>query len=194
LVPSRSWSSILCTPQTEDLYFKSINTTVDQYRAFLEAVRTGLLVLPNCDLDTGNQTKGAEYSLTDDTYAQLLSQLTDRKFNPTSADLRANILDFYSDLPAPIETKKDNARWQSVLVSLDQLKLVISAPVVADGPAQLTRGVPETTVLPRTPVPPAIVVGFVGGLIRRENLVQSEVQLAGAPAQGLPLGGGCRDL
>ena len=27
------------TPQTEELYFKSINTTVDQYRAFLEEVR-----------------------------------------------------------------------------------------------------------------------------------------------------------
>ena len=32
------------TPQTEDLYFKSINTTVDQYRAFLEEVRTDSLV------------------------------------------------------------------------------------------------------------------------------------------------------
>ena len=34
------------TPQTEDMYFKSINTTVDQYRAFLEEVRTDSLVLP----------------------------------------------------------------------------------------------------------------------------------------------------
>ena len=33
------------TPQTEDLYIKSINTTVDQYRAFLEEVRTDTLVL-----------------------------------------------------------------------------------------------------------------------------------------------------
>ncbi len=45
------------TPQTEDLYFKSINTTVDQYRIFLEAVRSDTLVLPNCDLDSGNVTK-----------------------------------------------------------------------------------------------------------------------------------------
>jgi len=176
------------TPQTEDLYFKSINTTVDQYRALLEAVRAGLLVLPNRDLDTGNQTKAAEYSLTDDTYAQLLSQLKDRKFNLTSADLRANILDFYSDLSAPIETKKDNARWRSVLVSLDQLKLVTPAPVAADGPAQRTRGVPETTVLPRTQVPPAIVIGFVGGFIKRDNLVHSEVQLAARLRKAYPVG------
>jgi len=123
------------TPQTEDLYFKSINTTVDQYRAFLKEVRTDSLLLPNCDFDSGQVTKAAEYSLTDDTYAQLLSQLSGRKFDLTSPELRANILSFYSDLSAPIETKKDPVRWQSVLTSLDQLRLVTPAPVVASGPA-----------------------------------------------------------
>src|SRR6478609_5768351 len=68
------------TPQTEDLYIKSINVTVDQYRTFLELERTDTLVLPNCDLDSGNGTKAAEYSLTDDVYAQLLAQLSERKF------------------------------------------------------------------------------------------------------------------
>ena len=47
------------TPQTEDLYFKSINTTVDQYRAFLEEVRTDTLVLPNCDFDSGQRDQGS---------------------------------------------------------------------------------------------------------------------------------------
>src|SRR5580704_15848897 len=117
------------TPQTEDLYFKSINTSVDQYRAFLEAVRTNSLVLSNSDLDSGNSTKAAEYSLTDETYAKLLSQLSERHFESTPPDLRANILDFYSDLSAPIETKKDSARWQSVLTSLDQLRLATPAPI-----------------------------------------------------------------
>src|ERR1700737_4645850 len=53
------------TPKTEDLYIKSINTTVDQYRIFLEQVRTDTLLLPNCDLDSGKPTKAAEYSLAD---------------------------------------------------------------------------------------------------------------------------------
>ena len=123
------------TPQTEDLYFKSINTTVDQYRALLEEVRTGLLVFPNCDLDSGNVTKAAEYSLTDDTYAGLLAQLSERKFEGTSSALRDNILQFYSDLSVPIETKKDGVRWQAVLTELDQLKAV--APVtVASSPVR----------------------------------------------------------
>ncbi|MFY9559823.1 MAG: zinc dependent phospholipase C family protein [Terriglobales bacterium] len=124
------------TPQTEDLYIKSINTTVDQYRIFLEQVRTDTLVLPNCDFDSGKPTKAAEYSLTDDTYAKLLGQLSDRKFERTSPELRANILDFYSDLSALIETKKDQDDWKSVLSELDQLKAMAPVPTVAGSPAQ----------------------------------------------------------
>jgi hypothetical protein len=124
------------TPQTEDLYIKSINATADQYRAFLEEVRADSLLLPNCDLDTGNATSAAEYSLADASYASLLAQLSGRKFDQTSPDLRANILDFYSDLSAPNDTKKDQGRWQSLLISLDQLKLLTPAPVVAGNPAQ----------------------------------------------------------
>jgi hypothetical protein len=124
------------TPQTEDLYFKSINTTVDQYRMYLQQVRAGSLELANCDFDTGKETKAAEYSLTDDTYAKLLDQLAGRKFDLTSTELRANILNFYSDLSLPLETKKDSGRWQNVLSSLDQLKLAVPIPTLAAIPAK----------------------------------------------------------
>ena len=124
------------TPQTEDLYIKSINTTVDQYRVFLEEVRTDTLVLPNSDLDTGSPTKAAEYSLTDDSYAKLLAQLSERKFAGISPELRANILDFYSDLSARIETKKDQNDWKKVLTELDQLKSMTPVPIAAGSPAQ----------------------------------------------------------
>jgi len=124
------------TPQTEDLYIKSINTTVDRYRAFLEEVRNDSLVLPDSDLDTGNPTKAAEYSLTDDAYAKLLARLSERKFDLTSPGLRENILQFYSDLSVPIETKKNGVRWQAVLTELDQLKSTAAAPTVASSPGQ----------------------------------------------------------
>ncbi len=124
------------TPQTEDLYFKSINTTVDQYRAFLEEVRADTLVLPNCDLDSGKDTQAAEYSLTDDTYAKLLAKVEERKFDLTTPALRDNILHFYADLSVPIETKKDKVRWQNVLTGLDQLKLRTPAATLAGSPAK----------------------------------------------------------
>ncbi|MGA2236578.1 MAG: zinc dependent phospholipase C family protein [Terriglobales bacterium] len=124
------------TPQTEDLYFKSINLTVDQYRAFLEEVRTDSLVLPNCDLDSGQPTKAAEYSLTDDSYAKLLGQLSRGKFDGMTPELRANILDFYSDLSASFKTKKDQNDWNKVLAELDQLKSMTLVPTVAGSPTQ----------------------------------------------------------
>jgi len=124
------------TAQTEDMYFKSINTTVDQYRAFLEEVRTGTIELPNRDLDSGYKTKTTEYPLTDDTYAKLLGQLAERKFALTTPALRDDILQFYSDLSLPIETKKDTGRWQGVLAALDQLKLATPGPILAASPAE----------------------------------------------------------
>jgi hypothetical protein len=137
------------TPQTEEMYFKSINTTVDQYKVFLEEVRVGSLVLPNRDLDTGKLTKAGEYSLTDDAYAELLSQLADRKFDMTTVDIRDDILQFYSDLSAPFETKKDQAHWQGVLKSLDELKLATPTESAADSVAQ--RSLPASTAAIATP-------------------------------------------
>jgi len=124
------------TAKTEDLYIKSIDTTVDQYKALLEAVGTDSLVLPNRDLDSGQLTKAAEYSLTDETYAKLLAQLSGRKFDLTSAELRENILQFYSDLSTPIETKNNKVRWQGVLTALDRLKSMAPVPAVVGGHAQ----------------------------------------------------------
>ena len=119
------------TAQTEELYFKSINTTVDQYRIFLKQVGAGTLVLTNRDLDSGEATRAAEYSLADDSYAKLLDRMAKRKFDRTTPALRSDILQFYSDLSVPIETKKDTAQWQGVLASLEQLKLATPASAVA---------------------------------------------------------------
>src|SRR5258708_33286873 len=79
------------TRQTEDLYIKSINTTVDQYRLLLEEVGTDAVLVPNCDLDSGQPTNAAEYSLADNAYAKLLGQWSERKFDRISPELRANI-------------------------------------------------------------------------------------------------------
>jgi Phosphoesterase family/Zinc dependent phospholipase C len=145
-------------PETEELYFKSINTSVDQYRAFLEAVRTNTLLLPNRDFDTGNASKAAEYSLTDDSYAKLLGQLAERKFDLTSPELRENILNFYGDLSAPIETKKDPAGWQAVQASLDQLKSMKPDPTVAGSPLQAQAAILVAQAQAPAPAPAPVVI------------------------------------
>jgi hypothetical protein len=124
------------TPQTEDLYIKSIDATVDRYRAYLKQVRTDTLALPNADFDTGQRTKAAEYSLTDETYAKLLGQLRQRNFAGVTPELRANILGFYSDLSLPIATRQHESDWRQLLSELNDLKSVNSAPAPASSPAQ----------------------------------------------------------
>ena len=124
------------TPQTEAEYFKSLNTTVDHYRSFLKGAGTNSLQLRNCDLDTGEDTRAAEYSLTDDAYAKLVGKLVQRKFDLMTPTLRDNILQFYSDLSTPIATKKDQSRWQALLVALNQLRSAKPSQTLASNPVE----------------------------------------------------------
>ena len=117
------------TPQTEDLYIKSINTTTDDYRGLLEEVRTGKLVLPNCNLDDGKPAHAGEYSLANESYAELLKRLAAHNFDRTTTHLRTNILDFYAGSTLPVETEEDPARGQALQDELSQLKA--ASPVSA---------------------------------------------------------------
>jgi hypothetical protein len=110
------------TPQTEDLYIKSINLTTDHYAALLKTLRAGNLELPNRNLDDGNPTAPGEYSLADDSYANLLTKLSAHHFNETSAQLQENILNFYADPSGTVDTAKNPARWQAIQTDLSQLK------------------------------------------------------------------------
>jgi len=126
------------TQKTEDLYIKSINKTFDDYKAQLQTARTRTSQLPNRDLDSGETTRPAEYTLADDTYAKLVTELAEKKFAQASPGLRDNILDFYSDRSAEVNTKKDEGQWHKVLAALDQLKAAPPAVANADAdrPAQ----------------------------------------------------------
>jgi Zinc dependent phospholipase C len=116
------------TAQTEDLYFKSINATVDAYRVFLNEVGSNTLVLPNLDLDSGKPIIAAEYSLADQTYATLLKRLSDSKFDLTSAALRDDIIGFYFDEAGAAKARNESAPWQDIRSSLVQLR--VSTPAV----------------------------------------------------------------
>jgi hypothetical protein len=84
------------TPQTEKMYLASVQQTVASYRK--------------------------EYKLADRAYARLLKQLARKRFAGLQADLRQNILNYYSDLDQPFETKKHKSDWQHLLENLAALK------------------------------------------------------------------------
>jgi hypothetical protein len=124
------------TQKTEDLYIKSINKTFDDYKGQLQSAQKRTPDLPNRDLDSGEPTRPAEYTLADDTYAKLVTQLAEKNFAQASPGLRDNILGFYSDHAAELNTKKDEGQWHKVLAALDQLKSAPPAMADADRPAQ----------------------------------------------------------
>src|SRR5215472_16356061 len=66
--PLKSSDITLPTTDTEDLYIKSVNKTVDVYRGQLAELRNNrrAFSLPNRDCDTGNPTTPNEYNLADE--------------------------------------------------------------------------------------------------------------------------------
>ena len=114
------------TPQTEDLYFKSVNSTFDYYTQLTGQLRNdGKLQLAPMDLDTGKPTRPGEYSLGDDTYAELLNRVAQQKPEEIDPSLRGALLVYFSGRDGQIHFK--DAKKQAQLESdLQKLK---AAPV-----------------------------------------------------------------
>ncbi|HEU5401343.1 MAG TPA: zinc dependent phospholipase C family protein [Terriglobales bacterium] len=111
--------------KTEDIYLKSVNSTIDQYKAFLADLRGSGLRLENRDLDTGKPTSSGEYKLGDKTYLKLLDKLAEKNFATADAPLQQNILAYFQASPtlAGVKQKRDVlAKRQKELASLKQLQ------------------------------------------------------------------------
>jgi len=128
------------TTRTENLYFKSVNQTVDQYGKALQEVKNKDLLAPDIDLDTGKPTKRGEYPLADATYRELLDQLAADHFANMDDALRENILKFYEGLGFPPPgTRIDKCvmqRWTKTWVEVTQLRsleMLDTVPVSAAG-------------------------------------------------------------
>lgn len=111
--------------QTENMYVRSVNDTMSQFRAILQTLRErpqNPIELANRDLDTGDLVKPGAYPLTDKTYAVLLRRVTADPGQQVPPGLRRDLLNFYSDPDAPIATKKDGNAWRKVQLELTALK------------------------------------------------------------------------
>jgi hypothetical protein len=85
--------------QTQNLYLKSVNHTVDAFRESLfKAIsdRGGPIELANLDLDTGHRDVLGEYELADQAYSKLLERLTAEPQRSIPADLKKHILNYYA--------------------------------------------------------------------------------------------------
>ena len=140
--PFKAVNFTIPTKQSEDLYIKSVDATIDNYGGLLREEDKGKLRLPNRDFDTGHDTRAGEYALTDKTYAELVDKLTTKNVvtsvspEPTtknvvasvSPELRDNVLQFYADPNAPNALKKKPKDWEKLQKELETLKQNAAAP------------------------------------------------------------------
>lgn len=108
------------TPQTEDLYFRSMNNVVEQYSRLVEEAAGGDLKFPNRNLDTGDLTRAGHYKLADEAYADLVRRLAKHHFTHVTPDLRSNILDFFSSAPA--DRLRKIHKWRETQSAVAALK------------------------------------------------------------------------
>jgi hypothetical protein len=138
------------TARTENLYFKSVNETIDSFRNALHEVKADKLEHPNIDLDTGKPTKRDEYPLADATYRELLDELAYNGFRDMDDPLRDDLLEFYNGFafPHPKYERLDKCvveRWRRTFVEVNQVRadnLLDSRPQstrLSKGPAERQR-------------------------------------------------------
>src|SRR5882672_11045121 len=98
------------TKEAEALFLESFKGTRERFRGALDALGRGRLDLPNTDFDTGKPSAHGEYTLADDTYAELLDRLTGHRLATVPDALRQNINAFYAAAPNRMSGKKERKR------------------------------------------------------------------------------------
>jgi hypothetical protein len=88
------------TPQTGDLYFKSMNNVVNEYHMLVHQTAAADLHIPNRNLDTGDPTVAGKYRLADQAYDDLVRRLARDHFSHVRPALKKNILEYFHSGPA----------------------------------------------------------------------------------------------
>jgi hypothetical protein len=112
------------TPDAEALFLESFKGTRERFRAALDALGRGRLDLPNTNFDTGKPAAHGEYTLADDTYAELLDRLTGHRLASVPDALRRNINAFYAAAPDRMSGRKERrraAKIRRLLVALNTM-------------------------------------------------------------------------
>jgi Zinc dependent phospholipase C len=112
----------LPTPPVEKLFMRSFDRAVAQYGNRLSDSRANKLQLEDTNYDLGQVTGPGIYRLEDKIYAYWLDEMAKKGFASLTPEIKQNLLTYYRDLNAPIDTKKKPKDWNRVLAQLASLK------------------------------------------------------------------------
>lgn len=111
------------TPEAAELFARSFRDATARFRTEVNDLKDRKFEIANANFDTGRPSRFGDYSLADDTYGELLVQLSDQKFQGMPVALTRNIVAFYGDGPGPsVQDKKVRKRWAKVERTLQELR------------------------------------------------------------------------
>lgn len=119
------------TPETEQLFVKSFETTLSHYSTALSTLHSQRLTLVNRTLDTGKETFPGEYAIADDNYDDYLLKLKSREFNNLTSPVKNHLISFYSKVKSPPVSKRRQKKQAEVT---EALTLLQNAPVMDINP------------------------------------------------------------
>jgi hypothetical protein len=110
------------TPEAERLFEASFNAAVDHYRLLLkDELQWGKVSLPNDNFDLGVAAGRGKYWMCDRATARLMERLSANGFQEVSPELRADLLQFYSEPPGAQGDRlkaKDRKKLEAALKAL----------------------------------------------------------------------------
>jgi hypothetical protein len=129
--PLRALRFQMPTPAVEKLFVESFTRSAAQYNAALENASRKKLELEDRNYDTGSVTLAGTYRLADHVYAEWLDLLAKKNFAAVTPAITTELLGYYHDASAPIDTKKHLKKWKRVLTELRDLKTARTADIAA---------------------------------------------------------------
>jgi hypothetical protein len=111
------------TPEAAELFARSFREATARFRAEIADLNDRRFELRNANFDTGEVSRYGEYSLTDDTYAELIERLSAHHFKHAPITLTRHIVAFYGDTTQPsTEDRRHRKRWEKVERALKELR------------------------------------------------------------------------
>ena len=124
--PLKALSLKMPSPDTQQEFLQSMNSTVDHYNQSLTQLRSqstnhSNIDLPDRDLDTGQLTASGEYKLADFTYSRLLATIVETPDTSIPPALRTRLLDFYAQGKKNY-VEENPKEWQKTEQNLNLLR------------------------------------------------------------------------